>query len=202
MRAQAVDLDLQVVFIGQVADADGAAADLVLIGRADAATGGADLAGARRVLTQAVEVAVERQDQRAGLGDLQVCRGDLDALPLELGDLVTEMPGIQHHAIADHRQRATHDARRQQRELVDLFADDQRVAGIMSALETGDDIGALRQPVDDLALAFVTPLGADHGNICHGYTPPPAARTGHALRRDSACRWNRLGRVRPVRGAR
>jgi hypothetical protein len=51
--------------IGQVAHPDRAAADLVLIGRADAAPGGADLAGPRSVLAQRVEVAVEGQDQGA-----------------------------------------------------------------------------------------------------------------------------------------
>ena len=94
MRGQPIDLQVEIVEMGQIADADGAAADLVLIGRADTATGGADLAGARCILAQTVEVAMEGQDQRAGFGDLQVFRGDLDALALELGDLVTEVPGV------------------------------------------------------------------------------------------------------------
>ena len=74
MRAQAVEQRPQVVELGEVADADRAAADLVLVGRADAAPRGADLAGARGVLAQRVEVAVDRQDQRAGLGDHQHVR--------------------------------------------------------------------------------------------------------------------------------
>jgi len=41
------------------------------------------------------------------------------------------------------------------------------MAGIMAALEAHHDIGALRQPIDDLALAFVTPLGADDHDIGH-----------------------------------
>jgi hypothetical protein len=52
-------------------------------------------------------------------------------------------------------------------ELVGLVADDQRVPGIVAALESARRIGAARQPVDDLALAFIAPLGADHGYICH-----------------------------------
>ena len=60
-----------------------------------------------------------------------------------------------------------HDAGRQQRELVGDAVDDQRVAGIVAALEAHDDIGALRQPVDDLALALIAPLGADHRDIRH-----------------------------------
>ena len=71
VRAQAVEQRVELVEMGEVADADRAAADLVLIGRADAAPRGADLARADGVLAQRVEVAVDRQDQRAGLGDHQ-----------------------------------------------------------------------------------------------------------------------------------
>ena len=62
-------LKAEIVELGEVADADRAAADLVLIGGADAAAGGADLAGARCILAQRVEVAMDRQDQGTGLGD-------------------------------------------------------------------------------------------------------------------------------------
>ena len=55
----------------------------------------------------------------------------------------------------------------QQRELVGLVADDERVAGVVAALEADDHVGAARQPVDDLALAFVAPLGADDGDVSH-----------------------------------
>src|SRR2546430_14641847 len=41
------------------------------------------------------------------------------------------------------------------------------MAGIVAALEAHDDVGLLRQPVNDLALPFVAPLGADDDNIGH-----------------------------------
>jgi hypothetical protein len=41
----------------------------------------------------------------------------------------------------------------------------------MAALKADDDIGALRQPVDDLALAFVAPLRSDDDYICHSGNP-------------------------------
>ena len=47
MGAQPVELRPELAEMGEVADPDRAAADLVLIGRADAAPGGADLALAR-----------------------------------------------------------------------------------------------------------------------------------------------------------
>jgi hypothetical protein len=37
----------------------------------------------------------------------------------------------------------------------------------MAALETGDDVRLLTQPVDDLAFSLVAPLGADDDNIGH-----------------------------------
>ena len=167
VRAQAVEQRPEIVELGEVADADRAAADLVLIGRADAAPGGADLARADGVLAQRVEVAVDRQDQRAGLGDHQHVRRDLDALLAHPLDLGLQRPRIEHHAVADHRRRAADDARWQQRQLVGLVADDERMAGVVAALEAHDHVGAARQPVDDLALAFVAPLGADDGDVSH-----------------------------------
>jgi len=41
------------------------------------------------------------------------------------------------------------------------------VAGIVAALKAHDDIGLLRQPVDDLAFTLVAPLGANHHDIRH-----------------------------------
>ena len=44
-------------------------------------------------------------------------------------------------------------------------ADDERVAGVVAALEPYDSRRALGQPVDDLALAFVPPLRADDDDV-------------------------------------
>ena len=97
-------------------------------------------------------------------------------LRLEPFDLLDQRIRIEHHAVADDRQLPRpHDARRQQRELVGVAIDHQRVAGIMAALEADDDVGLLGQPIDDLALALVAPLGADHDNICHE-EPSPEGR--------------------------
>ena len=159
---------VEVVEAGEVADADRAAANLVLVRRADPAARGADLARARRILAQGVEIAVDGEDQRTGLGDHQHVRGHVHAELAHPLDFGLQRPRIEHHAIADHRRRSAHDARGKQRELVGLVADDERVAGVMAALEAHDHVGAARQPVDDLALAFVAPLGADDGDVSHG----------------------------------
>ena len=59
MRQQAVDLVRQRVEIGEVHQADGAAADLVLIGRADAAAGGADRGDRVGGFAQGIELAMQ-----------------------------------------------------------------------------------------------------------------------------------------------
>src|SRR5215211_5694578 len=40
-------------------------------------------------------------------------------------------------------------------------ADDERMARVVSALETHDALGMIGQPVDDLAFTFIAPLRAD-----------------------------------------
>ena len=75
VHQDAVDLGPQRAEVLEVLHADGAAADLVLVGRADAAPGGADLALAGGGLAHHVELAVQRQDQRGVLGDAQVVAG-------------------------------------------------------------------------------------------------------------------------------
>ena len=80
VHEDAVDLGAERRRVAQVLHADGAAADLVLVGGADAAAGGADLAGAGGFLADDVELAVQRQDERGVLGDAQVLAADRDAL--------------------------------------------------------------------------------------------------------------------------
>ena len=168
MRQQPVDLGAERRQVGQIHEADGAAADLVLVGRADAALGGADAGRELPILADRLELAMQRQDQRRVLGDAQIVRRHRDALFPERGDLVEQRLRIDHHAVADDRQlAAAHHAGRQQRQLVGDAVDHQRVAGIVAALEAHDDVGLLGQPVDDLALALVAPLGADYHHIRH-----------------------------------
>src|SRR5829696_8367757 len=79
---------------------------------------------------------------------------------------------VEHDAVADDRELAlAHDAGGQQRELVGLGPDDEGVAGVVAALEAHDHVGLLGEPVDDLALALVAPLGADHHDIRHCESP-------------------------------
>jgi hypothetical protein len=75
----------------------------------------------------------------------------------------------EHDAVADQAQRVVaQDARRDQVQHGLLAVNDQRVAGVVTALETHDRADVLREQVDDLALAFVAPLGAqNHYRLTH-----------------------------------
>ena len=186
---QLVDLGRQGVGVGEVADPDGTPCRLVLVGRADAAAGGADLAGTLIAafageLARPVQLAVQRQDQGRVLGDAQGVGADGDALGAQALDLLEQGPGVDHDTVADQRELAlAHHARGQERELVGDAVDDQRVAGIVAALEAHHHVGPLAEPVDDLALALVAPLGADHRDIAHGFRLDTGTLPGALARR-------------------
>jgi hypothetical protein len=97
-----------------------------------------------------------------GRADLQA-RANFHAVALEFGDFLLQRRRRQHHAVADQAQRAfAQDARRNQVQDGLLAADDQRVAGVVTALEAHDGADFPGKQIDDLALAFIAPLGTEN----------------------------------------
>ena len=93
---------------------------------ADSATGRPDPGDRGLRLAGTVQLAVDGQDQRRVLGDHQRVGRDLNALGADRLDLVQQVPRVQHHAVADHRQlAAAHHARGQRVQLVGRAVDDQ-----------------------------------------------------------------------------
>ena len=142
---------------------------------------------------------MNRQDQAGVLGQNQILGADVHALAAQFVDLGDQMPRIHHHAIANDRQLATaHDATGQEAQLINLAINDQRMARIVTALKARDHIRALAQPVNDLSLPLVPPLGSDDDDIGHGISlrfgktvAPIAVRRGQrnskmAARREDA----------------
>ena len=81
MREQARDLAVEKFRLRQIHQADGAPADLVLIGRADAPLGGSDFHAADfRRFAMRVELAMQRKNKRNVFGDLEVFWRHFDAL--------------------------------------------------------------------------------------------------------------------------
>ena len=161
------DLDLlaQDLRVEHVLHADADARGLVGVGRADAAAGRADLELAEPALGGLVDRDVPRHDQVRVPGDDDDRR--VDAARLELVELGDQHLGVDDAAGADHRDLAGDHAARRLADLERLVADDDRVPGVRPALVTADDIRTLREQVDDLALAFVSPLRADDDGRRH-----------------------------------
>ena len=159
------ELGGEALALEQVGHAHRAPRDLVLVRRADAATRRADRVRATRLLARAIERDVRRQDQRAvGLMRRRSntgtpCRSSrLASRSSASSDSTTPLP--MKHSTPSRRMPG-----RDQRQHGLLAVDDERVAGVVTALEAHHRGDALGQQVDDLALAFVAPLGADDDEV-------------------------------------
>ncbi len=197
-RAAVVDLDQQVVLlvegaldllpqdllVEQVLDPDPDAVDLVGVGRADAAAGGADALLAEEPLAHLVQRAVVGGDD-VGVGRDEQARA-VDAAGGEAVDLLEQHLGVDDHAVADDRHHArAEDPRRQQVQRVLLVAHDHGVPGVVAAVELDDEVDAGAEGVGRLALALVTPLGADQHDCGH------AGSSGSGVGRLGRCGGDR-----------
>ena len=96
---------------------------------------------------------------------------EVDPPAPELVDLRGEHDRVDDHAVADRAQLAgVEDPRRDQVELERLAVADDRVAGVVAALEADHEVGLLGEQVHDLPLPLVAPLGADDDDSWHGET--------------------------------
>src|SRR6266702_4562542 len=180
-QPQRLDLRRKALRHQKVAQADRAPRDLVFVGRPDAAAGGADFRGALRRFARDVDRRVIRKDQGTGLGDAQA-RRNLDAGALELVHLLDQRLRRKHHAVADVAGHALpEDARGDEVQHGLPAADHQRMPGVVPALEAHHPLGVVGKPVHDLALAFVTPLGAyDDDVLGHRFQLLSSLRTVHS----------------------
>ena len=132
---------------------------LVLIGWPDTPPGSTQ-SGVPRL----IKCRMGRQNDRAGAADPQSVT-DRHPVGFKLEDLLEQGFQTQHHAVADNALHAVpENARRQQMQYRLVSADDQRMAGIVATLETGNHARLFGKQINDLALALVTPLGAQHYN--------------------------------------
>src|SRR5438445_6036413 len=98
---------LGVAEVAQITDADAAPAVLVLVGRANTPPRRADLLP---FLAGAIQQLVIRQRQVSAIGNVQLVLG-ANAPLLQGVELCKQLLGIEHHAIADHADRALEDSR-------------------------------------------------------------------------------------------
>jgi len=147
--------------IHHLAQADAAARDLVLVGGTDATPRGADGLLATGNLPCLVQRHMVGKNERAGLAQTDAA-ARLHARLFQLGQLLQQRFRGEHHPVADE---ATHpftqDTRGDEVQHRLPAVDDQGMAGVVPALETHHGIRLVGKEIDDLALALITPLGAD-----------------------------------------
>ena len=162
-------LRCETIGVEEILETDRAARDLVLVRRADAAAGRADFRFAHGALARLIERHVIGKHQGTGRRDLEA-GADLHARAFELADLLHERRRRDDDAVADvDRDAGMENAGRNQAQHRLAAGDDERVAGIVAALEPHDALRVLGQPVDDLAFPLVAPLGPDDDDVfAHG----------------------------------
>src|SRR5271170_5793935 len=160
--AGVLDVGPQERGVQQVDHAETAARHLVFVRRADAAAGGADLLPAGRALRSQFDHPVVGEDHLRTVGDEQLAV-DIDSEFAELANLLQKGHRVEHHAVPDHASAigAKHAAGNK---LQDEFlpTDNDRMPGIVATRIARHDGEPFRENIDDLAFAFIAPLGADY----------------------------------------
>ena len=98
--------------------------------------------------------------------------GDIHSAGTQRIELLEQHLDVDDDAVRDDRNDSLgQDAARQQVQRILLVADDDRVTGVVATVELHDVVDATAKKVGGLALAFVSPLGADDDDSWHGLSP-------------------------------
>ena len=105
------------------------------------------------------------------LGDPEAVEGEVGAGP-QFGQFLQQRGGVNDRARAENvRYVRIEDPGRRQVQREGALVVDDGVPGVVAALEADHHLRMLGEAVDDLALAFVAPLGAEDGDGAHGDCP-------------------------------
>src|SRR6266536_1060351 len=162
LRKRDLELLPEDLRVEQVLDADPEPEGLVGVGRPDPPFRRPDLQLAEPPLAALVDRDVPRHDHVRVRREMDPV--DRDSARSQLVELFDQDLGIDHAARADHTLLAAQDPGGDVADLVGLAADNDRVPSVRPAVVAADKVRVLGEQVDDLALAFVSPLGSyDHG---------------------------------------
>ena len=152
---------LQTNGVDEVHHANADATGFVRIGGADALLGGADFLVAEGFLLSGVNITVDGQHNVCAVGDEQIVRGNLHALLAQVLNLLHQRSGVNHNTVADDVYLARpQNAGGNEVQYVFLAFGNHGVAGVAATLAAGYVICGFGKEVNDLALAFISPLGA------------------------------------------
>jgi len=74
-------------------------------------------------------------------------------------DFGQKCPRVENYAVPDNRElTAANNAAGQERELIGRAVNNECMTRIMPALETNNDIGTAREPIDDFTFTFIAPF--------------------------------------------
>src|SRR4051812_20751403 len=97
--------------------------------------------------------------------NLQSFRRNRNSLLFHLIDFLEKSFRVDDHSVSEHTDFIfVNNSRRQKPENKRLFADINRMPGIMSALITRDNIEAVSQQIDNFSFSLVAPLSANYNN--------------------------------------
>ena len=143
------------------------ASHLVFVSRADAARGSTDFVGAASYFRRHIQFAVIWENQVGSIADVQAAF-DVDTGFRQRFNFGHERRGIDDHARADDRVLVrAQDAAGDELKHIAILANDDRVASIVAAGNAHNIIKRPSQIIDNLALALVAPLRADHNDRFH-----------------------------------
>ena len=181
---QLTELGGETLTVEQITNAQTTTRYLVFISRANATASGADLRIATGFLTGLIEGHVVRQDQRAGWADTQTL-AHRHTLLFQFDDFTHQRIRRNYHAVADQALHVfAQDAGGDQVQNGFFAVDYQGVASIVTTLITHNSCSLFGQQVDDLALAFIAPLGAqDYDILTHNTNPLRKLDAGHSRRK-------------------
>ncbi len=153
--------------IQEVGDPNAAARRLVLVAGTDAARCGADGDAAFAALRHFLHHAVLRKQHVGAVTDEEIA-GYFDARGLQSIDLAKQRGWVDDQTVSDHSFfSGTQDAARNQLEDEFFFADEDRVARVVSALIARDNIEPFGEEIDDFAFTLIAPLRAEDDYVSH-----------------------------------
>ena len=142
--------------------------NFVLISRTDTTPRRTNLLGATLLtcrLASYIQRSVKRQDKWACFAHTQT-RTDLNTRLFQAFNFFEKLGSRKHHTIADIALHTSpHDSTGDQVQSGLHPIDHQSMTCVVSPLKAHYALGAFSQPINELPLAFVTPLGTDHNYV-------------------------------------
>src|SRR6266404_5950333 len=156
------DVRLQETEVKQINYAQAAAASFVLVARANPARSGPNFYAAGRVFRRELNHAVVGKNDVRAVADKQIAIYS-DPSFAQRGHFLQKRNWIEHHSVSNYATTALaqHPTGHQLQDK-SLAINDDRVAGIVASGVTRHDGEVLGEHVNNLALALVAPLSADH----------------------------------------